>query len=99
MSGPSVFWPISLLTAAVISLSLSGCGSGRAAIKVAEEKEAAELEATGGRVSSAAGLRLGYGILPEKLADFVRRVRLPFSVNILAEEAGIAAYFNAVFTI
>lgn len=60
MSGPSVFWPISLLTAAVISLSLSGCGSGRAAIKAAEEKEAAELEATGGRVSSAAGLRLGY---------------------------------------
>lgn len=60
MSGPSVFWPISLLTAAVISLSLTGCGSGRAAIKAAEEKEAAELEATGGRVSSAAGLRLGY---------------------------------------
>ena len=60
MSGPSVFGPISLLTAVVISLSLSGCGSGRAAIKAAEEKEAAELEATGGRVSSAAGLRLGY---------------------------------------
>lgn len=60
MSGPSVFWPISLLTAVVISLSLSGCGSGRAAIKAAEEKEAAELQTTGGRVSSAAGLRLGY---------------------------------------
>lgn len=44
-----------------------------------------------------AGLRLGYGILPEKLADFVRRVRLPFSVNILAEEAGIAALEDTVF--
>ena len=60
MSGRSVFWPISLLTAAVFGASLVGCGSGRAAIKAAEEKEAAELQATGGRVSSAAGLRLGY---------------------------------------
>lgn len=60
MSGPSVFWPISALTAVLLAVSLSGCGTGRAAIKAAEEKEAAELEATGGRVSSAAGLRLGY---------------------------------------
>jgi len=60
MSGPSVFWPISTLTAVLLAVSLSGCGTGRAAIKAAEEKEAAELQATGGRVSSAAGLRLGY---------------------------------------
>lgn len=38
-----------------------------------------------------AGIRLGYGILPPVLTDYMRRVRLPFSVNILAEEAGIAA--------
>lgn len=44
-----------------------------------------------------AGLRLGYGILPERLADYMRRVRLPFSVNILAEEAGIAALGDTVF--
>lgn len=65
----SHFGPFSGLTAgrllasaavAAIALSLAGCGSGRAAIKAAEEKEAAELQATGGRVSSAAGLRLGY---------------------------------------
>lgn len=60
MSGPSVFWPISALTAVLLAVSLSGCGTGRAAIKAAEEKEAAELQSTGGRVSSAAGLRLGY---------------------------------------
>lgn len=60
MSGSSVFWPISALTAVLLAVSLSACGTGRAAIKAAEEKEAAELEATGGRVSSAAGLRLGY---------------------------------------
>lgn len=38
-----------------------------------------------------AGLRLGYGIMPAKLADYLCRVRLPFSVNILAEAAALAA--------
>lgn len=38
-----------------------------------------------------AGLRLGYGVFPAWLADFLWRVRMPFSVNILAEEAGLAA--------
>jgi histidinol-phosphate aminotransferase len=38
-----------------------------------------------------AGLRLGYGIMPQWLADAVMRVRLPFSVNLLAEAAGMAA--------
>ena len=37
-----------------------------------------------------AGLRLGYGIMPEWLADLLLRVKLPFSVNILAEQAGLA---------
>lgn len=44
-----------------------------------------------------AGLRLGYGIFPVQLADSLRRVRLPFSVNILAEEAGMAALTDTVF--
>ena len=44
-----------------------------------------------------AGLRLGYGVLPPALADYMWRVRLPFSVNILAEEAGLAALEDAVF--
>lgn len=38
-----------------------------------------------------AGLRLGYGVMPQWLADHVRRARLPFTVNLLAEVAGIAA--------
>ena len=38
-----------------------------------------------------AGLRLGFGVMPDWLADLVMRVRLPFSVNLLAEAAGIAA--------
>ncbi len=44
-----------------------------------------------------AGLRLGYGILPPRLAEYLMRVRLPFSVNILAEEAGIAALADEAF--
>lgn len=38
-----------------------------------------------------AGLRLGCAVLPPWLADAVMRVKLPFSVNLMAEEAGLAA--------
>lgn len=44
-----------------------------------------------------AGLRLGYGILPEALARAARAAHMPFSVNILAEKAGIAALKDRVF--
>ncbi len=44
-----------------------------------------------------AGLRLGYGIMPPRLAQLLCTVRLPFSVNILAEEAGLAALGDATF--
>jgi histidinol-phosphate aminotransferase len=38
-----------------------------------------------------AGLRIGYGFLPRRLADYVNRVRQPFNVNTLAQKAAIAA--------
>ena len=44
-----------------------------------------------------AGLRLGYALLPARLADYLWRIRLPFSVNILAEEAGLAALRDTAF--
>lgn len=44
-----------------------------------------------------AGLRLGYGVMPEWLADYLLRVRLPFSVNLLAEAAGLAALEDKAF--
>ncbi|MBF0482273.1 MAG: histidinol-phosphate transaminase [Desulfovibrionaceae bacterium] len=44
-----------------------------------------------------AGLRLGFSAMPAWLADYVARVKLPFSVNLLAEEAGIAALEDAPF--
>ncbi len=44
-----------------------------------------------------AGLRLGYMILPPLIAEHLWRVRLPFSVNLLSEEAGLAALQDRVF--
>ncbi len=44
-----------------------------------------------------AGLRLGYGIMPTSIAEYMWRTRLPFSVNILAEEAGLAALDDHIF--
>lgn len=44
-----------------------------------------------------AGLRLGYGILPTEVAEYMWRVRLPFSVNLLAEEAALTALEDQAF--
>ncbi len=49
------------------------------------------------KVYGLAGLRIGYGILPPALADYMWRVRLPFSLNILAEEAALAALEDTDF--
>lgn len=49
------------------------------------------------KVYGLAGLRIGYGILPPRLADYLWRVRLPFSLNLLAEEAAIAALADTTF--
>ncbi|MBD5416352.1 MAG: histidinol-phosphate transaminase [Desulfovibrio sp.] len=44
-----------------------------------------------------AGLRLGYGVVPPAIADGFWRSRLPFSVNVLAEEAALAAMEDTAF--
>lgn len=44
-----------------------------------------------------AGLRLGYAVAPQIVADAFWRTRLPFSVNILAEEAALAALADDAF--
>ena len=44
-----------------------------------------------------AGLRVGFGIFPRFLADYVRRVRLPFSINVLGEKAAQAALKDSMF--
>jgi len=38
-----------------------------------------------------AGLRVGYAVMPEPLADLINRVRQPFNVNSIAQAAAVAA--------
>ena len=38
-----------------------------------------------------AGLRVGYAVMPEPLADLLNRVRQPFNVNSIAQAAAVAA--------
>jgi len=38
-----------------------------------------------------AGLRVGYGLAPERVADYAERVRFPFSVNLMAQVAATAS--------
>ncbi len=49
------------------------------------------------KVYGLAGMRIGYSVLPPALADYLWRVRLPFSLNILAEEAALAALEDVDF--
>lgn len=44
-----------------------------------------------------AGLRVGYGVLPPKLAGYLKNARIPFTVNLLAEDAAIAALNDETF--
>ena len=78
-------------------------------VDFAEDEKAASLLASGimpentafmrtfSKSFGLAGMRVGYGILPDHLADFIWRARLPFSVNILAEEAALAALDDQTF--
>ena len=49
------------------------------------------------KIAGLAGIRLGYGILPKPLAKAIAAVKPPFSVNILAQEAGLAILEDSTF--
>ena len=49
------------------------------------------------KIGGLAGIRLGYGILPLALAKAIAAVKPPFSVNVLAQEAGLAIIEDKVF--
>ena len=49
------------------------------------------------KVYGLAGLRVGYGIMPEPLAEMLHRVRMPFNVNSMAQVAAVAALNDTVF--
>jgi histidinol-phosphate aminotransferase len=44
-----------------------------------------------------AGLRIGYGVMPDDVAEMLSRVRPPFNVNLLAQAAAAAALDDAGF--
>lgn len=44
-----------------------------------------------------AGLRVGYGVMPSEVADYLNRVRQPFNVNSLAQVAALAALDDEQF--
>lgn len=44
-----------------------------------------------------AGLRIGYGVAPPEVADFMNRIRQPFNVNALAQVAALAALDDEPF--
>lgn len=48
------------------------------------------------KIYGLAGLRLGYGVSSEGIADLFNRVRQPFNVNSLAQSAGVAALEDSV---
>ena len=44
-----------------------------------------------------AGLRIGYGVMPETISDLLHRVRQPFNANILGQSAALAALDDDAF--
>ncbi len=49
------------------------------------------------KIFALTGLRIGYGLASRKLAEQLRRAKMPWSVNVLAQEAGIAALHDRAF--
>jgi histidinol-phosphate aminotransferase len=49
------------------------------------------------KIYGLAGLRVGYGVMPEPLAQLLNRIRMPFNVNSLAQVAAVAALDDTEF--
>jgi histidinol-phosphate aminotransferase len=49
------------------------------------------------KIYGLAGLRVGYGVMPEPLAQLLNRIRMPFNVNSLAQAAAVAALDDTEF--
>ena len=58
---------------------------------LALEHENVVVARTFSKAHGLAGLRVGYGIAPERLADYAERVRFPVSVNLAAQVAATAS--------
>ena len=60
-------------------------------IKLLETHENLVVTRTFSKAYGLSGLRVGYGLMSESLANTFNKVREPFNVNLLAQEAAIAA--------
>lgn len=60
-------------------------------LKLRERRERLVVCRTFSKIFGLAALRVGYAILPAKLADYVNRVRAPFNVSSVAQAAALAA--------
>ncbi|HSK99833.1 MAG TPA: aminotransferase class I/II-fold pyridoxal phosphate-dependent enzyme [Rubrobacteraceae bacterium] len=58
---------------------------------LALERENVAVIRTFSKAHGLAGFRAGYGIAPERVADYAERVRFPFSVNLAAQVAATAS--------
>lgn len=63
----------------------------RGAEQLALEREDVVAVRTFAKAHGLAGLRVGYGLAPARVADYVERVRFPFSVNAAAQAAAAAS--------
>ena len=59
--------------------------------ELALERENVVCVRTFSKAHGLAGFRVGYGIAPERVADYAERVRFPFSVNLSAQVAATAS--------
>jgi len=72
-------------------------GDGHSMVPLLNNLENVAVLRTFSKIYGLAGLRLGYGVLPPWLADLIMRVKLPFSVNLMAEAGGLAALRDTDF--
>ena len=49
------------------------------------------------KIFALTGLRIGYGLASRRLARQLRRAKMPWSVNVLAQEAAIAAFHDKLY--
>lgn len=69
----------------------AGVEAGSSLLGLVKEHENAVVLRTFSKAFGLAGLRVGYGVVPEWLASHYKKVAMPFSVNCLALKAAVAA--------
>jgi histidinol-phosphate aminotransferase len=72
----------------------SGCAFG---IDYLDDERPLVVLRTFSKAYGLAGLRIGYGLMPEKLAELLNRIRMPFNTNALAQIGASAAIADQLF--